>query len=297
MGQDPGSELTADRRTDSAPAILATTWSVLGSVVAPATLVSALLFYFGYVSARTQFAYFGVDVDTLGFNTREFVMRAPQPLLVPALVLLLGSAAALWGGAVVRHRLRSAPPATRRRLVRLVVMTGALVLGIGFVLLFAYPAVGNRLWYPLVTPLLLAAGTGLLVLAARGGSQHSPTTRAMVVLLALVVVAAIFWATATLAEWSGTGRAKALARELDVLPAVVIDTEEQLFPGDRSVVQSSLPGGDERTYRFRYRGLRLLAHGNDRLFLVPEQWSASGSTYVVPMDSVRVRFRFVNDPP
>ena len=139
--------------------------------------------------------------------------------------------------------------------------------------------------------------TGLLVLAARGGSQHSPTTRAMVVLLALVVVAAIFWATATLAEWSGTGRAKALARELDVLPAVVIDTEEQLFPGDRSVVQSSLPGGDERTYRFRYRGLRLLAHGNDRLFLVPEQWSASGSTYVVPMESVRVRFRFVNDPP
>lgn len=277
--------------------VLSSIWRIFGSVVAPATLVGALLFYFGYVSTRTQFAYFGVDVDTLGFSNQEFVMRAPQPLLVPALVLLLGSAAGLWGGAQVRHRLRAAPPATRRRLLRLVTIAGALLLGLDLVLLGAYPRLGSLPWYPLAAPLLLAVGAGLLALAARSAGQQDAATRSVVVILVLVVIAAIFWATATLAEWSGTGRAKALAREMYSLPAVVIDTDEQLFPADQTVVESALPDEDGTTYRFRYRGLRLLAHGDGKLFLVPEQWSSSGSTYVVPMDSVRVRFRFVNDPP
>ena len=50
------------------------------------TLVSALLFYFGYVSARSQYEYFGIDVDTIGLSTQDYVMRSPQPLLVPLLV-------------------------------------------------------------------------------------------------------------------------------------------------------------------------------------------------------------------
>jgi hypothetical protein len=45
--------------------------------------VKALPFYFGYVSARAQYAYFGVDVDVLGLGTRDYVMRSPQGLLVP----------------------------------------------------------------------------------------------------------------------------------------------------------------------------------------------------------------------
>jgi hypothetical protein len=44
--------------------------------------------------------------------------------------------------------------------------------------------------------------------------------------------------------------------------------------------------------------LRLLIVGRDRMFLVPETWSASNSTLVVPLDeSVRVQFQFQNSPP
>ena len=67
--------------------------NLLGSVVAPATLIGALLFYFGYVSSRAQYDYFGVDIDSVGLSTQDYVMRSPQPLLVPLLVLaLLGAA-------------------------------------------------------------------------------------------------------------------------------------------------------------------------------------------------------------
>src|SRR6266480_4436990 len=59
------------------------------STVAPITVISALLFYFGYVSSRAQYAYFGVDVDTIGLSTQDYVMRSPQPLLVPLLTLVM----------------------------------------------------------------------------------------------------------------------------------------------------------------------------------------------------------------
>lgn len=280
-----------------APLNVARVWSVVGTVIAPATLVSALLFYFGYVSARAQFAYFGVDVDTLGFSTQEFVMRAPQPLLVPTLVLLLATAALVWCNGAVRRRLDAVPLASARRWIILLTSLGAAMLGVALVLLLAFGLVGSWPFYPLVTPLLLGVGAGLL---ARGATWSTGPSRAggtTVVLLVLVVVASVFWLTATLAQWSGTGQAKALARDLTRLPAVVVDTGEPLFPGDQAVVETTFPPAEEQTYRYRYRGLRLLVEGDGRLFLVPERWSSSGSTFVVDFDRARVRFRFVDDPP
>jgi len=272
-------------------------WSVIGSVVAPATLVSALLFYFGYVSARAKFEYFGVDVDALGFSTQEFVMRAPQPLLVPALVLLLAAAALTWGNGVVRRRFDSAPADSAHRMSRLVMRVGAVVVVLGLGLLLAFPRIGSWPVYPLLTPVLLGAGAGVVALGATWASGPSRASRTTVVLLVLVVVAAVFWATATLAQWSGTGQAKALARDLTSLPAVVLDTTDPLFPGDDAIVETTFPAEDEQTYRYRYRGLRLLAEGDGRLFLVPERWSSSGSTFTIATDEARVRFRFVDDPP
>ena len=62
-------------------------YSVATTFVAPATFLTAVLFYYGYVSSRSQFLYFGVDVDTLGLSTQDYVMRSPQALLVPVLLV------------------------------------------------------------------------------------------------------------------------------------------------------------------------------------------------------------------
>lgn len=259
--------------------------------------MTALLFYFGYVSARAQFGYFGLDVDALGYSTQEFVMRAPQPLLVPGLVLLLGTAGLTWINSWVRHRMRYGAPEQVRRAVAGTRWVGAGLLAAGLVLLLAYAALGSWALYPVVAPAVLGAGAGLLALSASWLSGPAERARTTIVLLVLVVVASVFWATATIAQWSGTGQAKSLARDLTSLPAVVIDTAERLIPRDSTVVESALPAQDAATYRYRYRGLRLLAEGDGRLFLVPETWSSAGSTFVVGFDDVRVRFRFVDDPP
>jgi hypothetical protein len=122
------------------------------------------------------------------------------------------------------------------------------------------------------------------------------------VALVAIVVVALFWTTATVAQWSGTGEAKALARELTRLPAVVVDTADPLFAGDPAVVESVLEPAavdaeQQPAVPVPVRGLRLLVEGDGRLFLVPERWSPSGSTFVVGLDDARVKFRFVDDPP
>jgi hypothetical protein len=268
-------------------------YAIATSFVAPATFVGALLFYFGYVSSRSEYSYFGIDVDTLGLGTRDYVMRSPQALLVPALLLLLLGAAT----AAVLAGLRSGriPP---RAIVRLT-LCGGLLGGAGLVLIFLYAWLGDWTGYALLTPLVLTLGVGLLAVAGRG--RGFPTS--VVVLLVLVAAVSTFWATATLAQWTGRGIAENTARHLDDLPAVVLDTHERLYLRDTVTQEQILvPAGADKppegqTFRYRYYGLRLLVQSGDRMFLVPERWDPSDSTLVFDMSDVRVKFRFVNQPP
>lgn len=282
---------------------IAHVWSVVGGVVAPVTLVTAVLFYFGYVHTQAQLEYFGVDVDLLGLGTQDFVLRSPGVLLVPMLVLLLGGALLLVLDGAVRRRLAATDVATHRRAARALVAAGAAVLLAGVVLVLAFPVAGRWILYPLVAPVVLGCGAALaaygLVLAGHlpspGGTDARPAAdpaRTVVVLLVLTVVAALFWATATVAQWAGYTQAADLADDLTVLPAVVLDTEQRLQLGDDVVAQQDLRADDGDRFRFRYTGLRLLAEGDGTLFLVPERWTDDGSTLVVPVADVRLRLPF-----
>ena len=268
-------------------------YTIATSFVAPATFVGALLFYFGYVSSRAEYSYFGIDVDTLGLGTRDYVMRSPQALLVPALLLLLLGAATAAILAGFRSG-RLGPRATAW-----LALAGGLLGGAGLALVFLYSWLGDWTGYALLTPLVITAGVGLLAVAGRG--RGFPTS--VVVLLVLVAVVSTFWATATLAQWTGRGIAENTARHLDDLPAVVLDTRERLYLRDTvTEEQVLLPAGADRapegqTFRYRYYGLRLLVQSGDRLFLVPERWDPSDSTLVFDMSDVRVKFRFVNQRP
>jgi hypothetical protein len=116
--------------------------------------------------------------------------------------------------------------------------------------------------------------------------------------LSLVLVTDVFWATATVAQWSGRGSARQLALHLDQLPTVIVDTRERLNSVSPTIKESALPASAARTFNYRYRGLHLLIQGRDRLFLVPGAWSPSSFTLMLPMDgSVRLQFQFENSRP
>ena len=266
--------------------------SFAAGIVTPVTLISTLLFYFGYVSARSQYRYFGIDVDTIGLSTQDYVMRSPQPLLVPLLVLTLLAVAAL----LVHNAIHPTATAVRRS-TRVIVV----VLLLGVVGLLAYPLLGQKPYYALVVPVVIGLAAAALAYVSYLRSRLEPPTRAprvLIGLLAVVTVTCAFWATATTAEYSGRGLAKGDARQLDRFPVVILDTKEKLALRSPGLEETALRPGAGQTFNYRYRGLRLLVVGENRLFLVPQNWNAANTTVVVPLnDSVRVQFLFQNDPP
>jgi heme/copper-type cytochrome/quinol oxidase subunit 2 len=285
--------------------------SLGASVVAPITIISALLFYFGYVSSRAQYAYFGIDVDTIGLSTQDYVMRSPQPLLVPLLVLVMIAVALVALHLWVTAWLGRARPERARIMTHRALYIGLVILAAGITLIILYPVLADWPYYNLVTPIIVAVGAGVVAYSWRLVSRlppqpdalpspaGSPALRRMgLVLLCVLVAATLFWSTATIAQWSGRGLARQDARHLDDLPRVILDTKERLYISDPFIKETALPASEGQTFRYRYRNLRLLIQGKDRMFLVPDAWSASDSTLVVPLDdSVRVRFQFQNDPP
>jgi len=266
-----------------------------------------MLFYFGYVSSRAQYDYFGIDVDTVSLSTQDYVMRSPQPLLVPLLVLALLGAALLALHTQVRRR---ASHPKFRGAVRRAIAVGLVLLGVGLLLLFVYPVLSGWAYYPLVTPLVLALGGALTAYglgtirfldapAERGQSGPASPRLGVIVLIWSAVASCLFWATATIAQWSGLGLAQQQARQLDELPSVIVDTKERLFlPSEMRVSESRLPAEEGQTFRYRYWGLRLLVFGDNLMFLVPNTWDSRDNTLVLPLDdSTRVQFQFRNLAP
>ena len=267
--------------------------SFAAGIVTPVTLITALLFYFGYVSSRSQYEYFGIDVDAIGLSTQDYVMRSPQPLLVPLLVLSLIAVAGLLLHNAIRAR--AGLVAVRRAQLAAIV-----VLALGVLGLFLYPVLGGVAYYALVVPLVIGLAAAVL------GYLSYLTTRlldlkpqvALIALLTVVTMSCAFWATATTAQYSGRGLAKSNAEHLDRLPVVILDSKERLHLRSPGVEETALRPSEGQTFNYRYRGMRLLIVGENRLFLVPQRWNASNTTLVVPLDdSIRVQFQLQNDPP
>jgi hypothetical protein len=166
--------------------------------------------------------------------------------------------------------------------------------------LFLYPALGGLAYYALVVPLVIGLAAAVLAYLSyltTSLQDHRPQV-ALIALLAIVTLTCAFWATATTAQYSGRGLAKSAAQHLDRFPVVILDTKERLHLRSPGVEETALPPAAGQAFNYRYRGMRLLIVGKDRLFLVPWQWNASDTTLVVPLnESIRVQFQFQNDPP
>jgi hypothetical protein len=285
--------------------------NILTDLVVPAGALTALLFYFGYASTRAEYRYFGVDIDAVGLNTTDFVMRSPHSLIVPIVLVALLVALGVLGHIAVRRLIDRPNEGARdgrigviRRVSSIIAWFGAAIALCGVLLLLAYPWLVEWRAYSLTTPISLIVGITLFAYGRhlRAMTVIAPQTEVdtrartlLRVLSAVAVAGSAFWATSTIAQWSGTGQGMLRSEHFADLPSVILDTTEPLQWHDPVIAESVLPAVAGQTYRFRYRHIRLLIAGNDRLFLVPDQWSKSGTTFVVPLnDSVRVQFQFQN---
>ncbi|MFJ2771587.1 hypothetical protein [Streptomyces sp. NPDC087300] len=113
-------------------------WTIVGTIIAPTSMITALLYYFGWHHAYWFFDYFGVNSTVLGFGTTDYLLRSLDALYVPLLVAAGVALLAFWGHDLLRRRLTAgAELRLLRRALPVVTGVGALLTLGGFWSVFA----------------------------------------------------------------------------------------------------------------------------------------------------------------
>jgi hypothetical protein len=270
---------------------------ILATFVAPATLIGALVFYFGYMRTRAWWLYFGIDPSVLGFSNQDYVLRSVNALFPALLALALAVAASRWAvlhadrlrARAARSPVGQSPRGIVKQFRIICMVAGGLAFAVGILALF-----WGVVYVPLATPLAIGAGTLLMALAKRlridrprqsEGRGDLGRTAA----LWLLVTLGAFWAVSDFAELAGRGAAQRTSENLVLRPAVTIFSAEGLDLSGPGVESDELTSGGR--YRFRYEGLRLLLRTGGQYVLVPEQWKPGGPVFVIPEGS-SLRFEF-----
>lgn len=251
----------------------------VSAVVAPATLLTGIAFYFGWRRVNAFDGYFGLDSGALGYSTHDYILNSLNALFLPVVVVLIVLIAMALGHAYITdaHHSGRRSPETLHLLSQGALILGGLLLIVGGLAAFAV--------FPFNTPYLMATlfpAAGVLLIAhavhqrerLRGDPPLSTATR---VFVGLFVAVCLFWAAGLYAQRLGRAEAASVAGHLDELPGVSFSTGSRLaLPG---AVPISASG-------YAYSHLRLLALGNGTMFLVPDGWRhGRGTLYSVPQSA------------
>src|SRR5205814_9746584 len=87
---------TEDSGAKEPAALLRPVLQLISLVVAPTTLLTALLYYFGWLSTNRFSRYFGIDPSTIGFSTQDYLLRAIAPAFGPLIVLAASGLLFVW---------------------------------------------------------------------------------------------------------------------------------------------------------------------------------------------------------
>jgi len=279
-------------------------FQMIGSVVAPTTMLTALLFYFGWAYSATFFEHFGLHISVMGLTTQDYLMNSVQALFVPMAVSFSAGLLIVWVHTRLKVRFFVGPHARRR--LRLAAgaagLSGLVLFGIGMAGIFVFT---DQARLSLRFPLSFGAGVTLLAYASRlharserfhGAAAGAGSTALVELAVAFLLVSlSLLWTATNYAAAVGETRARQFASELRSRPEAILYSKEPLYldaPGVRETSCGEAAGG----YRFRYEGLRLMIESAGHYFFLPASWSSAGAAAIVVPDNDAVRMQFAVGP-
>jgi hypothetical protein len=275
---------------------------ILGAVVAPTTLLTSLLFYFGWSRAYWFYIYFGVNSTLLDLTTRDYVQISLDALFVPITVVAFAGLLVLWGHAMLRVRLSAgSEPRLLRVGIPAMAAAGAVLATAGLWSVFAPTWLDSYLG---VAPISLALGVVLLVYAGHLGRLltvlNAPAGRAAApqwaavaewAVVFVLVGLSLFWAATDYSAAVGRSRAQQAAAALPGEPNAVIYSQRSLSlqaPG----VRETRCQDPEAAYRYRYDGLKLVLQSGGQYLFLPEGWTHDNGVAVLMPRSDALRLEF-----
>jgi hypothetical protein len=272
----------------------------IGSIVAmfskvfvPTTILTSLLYYFGWTFTTDRNFYLGLDPSILGLSMQDYLLRSIVPIFSPLSAILLVALAAIW---LDKRLSRWIEVAGHNRMLGLVSGT---ITAAG--LLLAIIGVGGAIalvGIPFILPVALALGPatfsyGLHLRRAirerqtPRGQQPSRSTLTFVIIVAFSIIG-IFGLCTDWAKFMGRVEAQRL---LASRPRAVVFSAQQLLI-DGPGVSVAPVGGSDAAYRYRYSGLRLLRFANGNYVLLPEKWSHKKDSAIVLPNKTNIRLEF-----
>ncbi|MFE1591480.1 hypothetical protein [Nocardia sp. NPDC058705] len=283
----------------------------IGQFVAPATLLVAVLFYFGWAHVYWFFHYFGVDSTTLDPSMREYLMRTVDALFVPLTVVAVIGMTLQWGYLALPDSVRRREPGRWVKATVVLVAAAALVNGLSRI--YVITPFNRGLC---VAPISIIAGTLLLWLMvvrrrarrprplpddAATQSQAFAAAAAEWSVLFVIIGLSLFWIATDYSVAVGQTRARQWAAQLADQPGVVIYSEKDLHLSRTEVrtVDCHPDPAIPAAYRFRYDGLVPLTRIGDHYVLVPRSWTPDRGAAIAlpssPPGAIRFEFRGANE--
>lgn len=296
----------SERREDlSSLAQAVATATVLGP---PATVLTALLVFFGWARAEAQARYMGLHVNLFGYTTRDYVLASISALYLPLLGLVVVAIVWPWADRRLRDRLRRPNQAERdnqaehaKSLCRAVV-AGAVAVCLLLLAVAMLKLRGAELYVPCLMALAVLAAAWAV--RTRRFLEPRPRVRRRVrrsasveawLVFALVSIL-LFWGTSSYAGAMGRQQAKQLEERVSQMPRAQVHSTRPLSLTVPSVTEHRVntPGdGSPGPSLYRYEGLRLLSVGGGRYFFLHDGWTPQKGTVVVLPDepSLWVEYR------
>jgi hypothetical protein len=263
------------------------------TVLGPISIVTALLYYYGYVTAYAEYAYFGVNLELLNYSSADYVLRSPASLFAPLLVLLvlvgLGYRAHV---SLAGWDLQTTHPRRAKVIFWVAIVGGAALLfraALGIVdgSLSAHELIGT-------TPIALALGTLLALYSFRFRPARQPISRPGHTPIAIsavawaigwcFVIASLFWLVNSFASAYGRGVGQDIQKDLINQPEVILHTQSRLVVEAEGLSPSGVlceSSIDSKEYPYRYINLRLLATSADSYILVPVTWTEDRGIVII----------------
>ncbi len=307
VSDDAGPDHAGPDVTDSVPfRSLRTTARGLLSIVAPTTLVVALLYYFGWARTSAEAHALGLDDSLFGYSTQDYILRSVSSMFWP---LFIGAAAVLGGlflHGIVTSWLGGADPDPQRVRYGRILAGGLVVVGS---VLRVLGIVGTRVHRPsrfvsLAAPVAVTLTIVALAYAAHLISRYGPGLDSGPIaresrplapmawsLVIVLVFLSLFWTVSHYAGIRGVDLAAQAADEIPYQPNVTIYSAKRLYL-EPPVIETDL-GDVNAAYRYRYTGLKLLFRSEHNYFLRPSD--PSDPRNIIIAESPDLRFEFSPD--
>ena len=296
--------------------VTTTVFATVAAITSQTVLLTAFLYYFGWVRNRATIGYFGVPPSLMELTAADYVLRSLNSVFLPLISVALICLALLGVHRLVVPRALIAK-ATRRLsiIIGLAQIVGIVLTG---VVLTGWMLVTSRIRFSLgiALPLTLVASTILLGYAGylrslrddngtgnrrhkgsgndndaeERANQHYMGLRAAALLTAGFL--GVLWSTAIYAEQVGERFAHDYENSLRELPEVVVYSTERIALTGHGVVVNEIRQFGSK-YQYRYGGLRLFRYTRDRYILLPVGWQKGRDSISIIPDNDTVRIDFI----